>query len=254
MGAARVLLAAMLGILVVRGDTAHGNNAADNMMVRGSNEDSSRSSEMPAGGGWDEATWGEHGSIPPEVVSAWRTKDLSDGKAVPEGSFFDPTSSYIWSGRGGGVRTIVNPARWVMGRRTQRMDFSDDRREEYADGQWWPYRYGVGPVKEGAGFGYRHDRRPSERQEGSDLYSSIVKRYNDPTYDAYMDHYYKALVMSKKARSVMHAQRAIKRLDEEAATALPALDAVVSRTVELVCESEGVRAVSYRSALREQGV
>mmetsp|Transcript_44591 Transcript_44591/g.140748 ORF Transcript_44591/g.140748 Transcript_44591/m.140748 type:complete len:151 (-) Transcript_44591:294-746(-) len=125
---------------------------------------------------------------------------------------------------GAAVRTIVNPARWVMGRRTQRMDFSNDHSAEYADGEWWPYRRGVAPVKEGSGFGYRHDRRPSERESEEDLLSGIVRRYNNPTYDPYMDHYYKLLVASKRARSVRNAQRAIGKLDEEAAKALPALD------------------------------
>jgi len=175
----------------------------------------------------------------------------SDGAfPVPDRSFFDSTNSDVWDvGSTQGKETSwLKPGKWVAERRgsgsEQRDLFAADAHSEYQDGQWWPYELGVGPSAEAKRVKEAEDAKHGAANTWQDLYKAMVRRYDNPTGDPYMEREYKRLVVAPSqavmrahsqglpsppasaglAGQVETAQDAVQKLDKEADLALPAID------------------------------
>jgi hypothetical protein len=145
---------------------------------------------------------------------------------------------------------LLKPGKWVAERRgsgsQQRDAFSADAHSEYQDGQWWPYELGVQPSQEAKRVREAADKAYGAANSWKDLYQGMVRRYNDPTFDPYMDKMYKRLVVApmkagavaqangpaRKERdgveapvgNLQTAREAVAQLDREAQRALPEMD------------------------------
>jgi len=196
-------------------------------------------------------TFGADGSISADTARKWRKEVESDGAfPVPDRSFFDSTNSDVWDvGNTQGKETSwLKPGKWVADRRgsgtEQRDRFAADAHSEYQDGQWWPYQLGVGPSTEAKRVKEAEDTKHGAANSWQDLYKAMVRRYDNPTGDPYMEQEYKRLVVAPSkavmrahsqglpsppasaglAGQVETAQDAVQKLDREADLALPALD------------------------------
>jgi len=145
----------------------------------------------------------------------------------------------------------LKPGKWVADRRgsgSQMRDaFSADAHSEYQDSLWWPYEIGVQPSQEAKRVREAADKAHGAANSWKDLYQGMVRRYNNPTFDPYMDKMYQRLVVSPLKAGVMGqangaarhsggdgveapvgnlqtAREAVAQLDREAQRALPALD------------------------------
>ena len=150
----------------------------------------------------------------------------------------------------------LKPGKWVADRRgsgsQQRDAFAADAHPEYQDGQWWPYELGVQPSAEAKRVKEAADKAHGAANSWKELYQAMVRRYDNPTFDPYMEQEYQRLVVapSKAALGAAQAQggaarrgrggdvadalgghlqtarEAVAQLDREAERALPAMDAI----------------------------
>lgn len=200
-------------------------------------------------------TWNEDGSISADTVRQWRDKAESAGAfPMPDKSFFDPTNSDVWTDQTGASSaeketSWLKPGKWVADRRGsashQRDIYADDHHSEYQDGNWWPYELGVGPSQEAKMVKEAEDKKAGAADSWKDIYHAMVRRYNNPTFDPYMEQEYRRLVVAPNEAVRAHAQGhtprpadaavggklesaqdAVHQLDREAARAMPAMDAI----------------------------
>jgi hypothetical protein len=194
---------------------------------------------------FDEATFGSHGTIPPEVAASWgRRFEEAGGIRVPHGSFFDGTNSEVWSGGGankgwnpaGGEDRSgwADPARWVAGRKAaQRGVYQFDgvpEDAEYGDlmqSARWPYGYGA------QGQGQIPNSRYGDRGQGTpdQFLAGVSRRYNNPTRSKYMDDMYRKLGAGRSS-ALDRMSSAVHRLDWEANMVYPRMRRELAVPVE----------------------
>lgn len=140
----------------------------------------------------------------------------------------------------------LKPGKWVADRRssgsTQQDTFS--AHPQYQDGLWWPYALGVQPSQEAKRVREAADKAHGAANSWLDLYQGMERRYNNPTFDPYLNKMYQRLVVKPLKAGVekgeakrnggdvveapggnlQTAREAVSQLDREAQRALPALD------------------------------
>jgi len=201
-------------------------------------------------------TFAADGSISADTARQWRKKAETAGQfPMPDNSFFDATNSDVWNDKQGASTaeketSWLNPGKWVGERRgsssEQRDLFTADAHSEYQDGQWWPYQMGVGPSAEDKLIKEADSKQYGSPQSFKEFYEAVGRRYNNPTGDAYMDKEYQRLVVAPaRATRSAHvagkpapsdavgmggqlesARDAMQHLDDEVASALPALERI----------------------------